>query len=86
MSIQIHGTDLNFLIYCYLQENGLTHSAFTLSQEAMINEESYRKKSVMPGALLSIVEKGLMLKYIESHLEQAVNISKKEIQNKEQGE
>lgn len=75
MSLQIQASDLNFLIYRYFQENGLTHTAYTLSIEAGISEESFIKKGVLPGALLTLVEKGLMMKYIETHLETSVRFS-----------
>ncbi|CAD6264220.1 unnamed protein product [Miscanthus lutarioriparius] len=56
-------TELNFLIFRYLQESGFIHAAFTLGYEAGIHKGGIDGNAVPPGALITIVQKGLQ--YIE---------------------
>ncbi|KAG8080822.1 hypothetical protein GUJ93_ZPchr0007g3988 [Zizania palustris] len=55
--------DLNFIVFRYLQESGFIHSAFTLGYEAGIHKDGIDGNLVPPGALITIVQKGLQ--YIE---------------------
>ncbi|XP_066346688.1 WD40 repeat-containing protein HOS15-like isoform X2 [Miscanthus floridulus] len=56
-------TELNFLVFRYLQESGFIHAAFTLGYEAGIHKGGIDGNAVPPGALITIVQKGLQ--YIE---------------------
>ncbi|KAM3366056.1 hypothetical protein ACQJBY_015544 [Aegilops geniculata] len=55
--------ELNFLVFRYLQESGFVHAAFTLGYEAGIHKGGIDGNVVPPGALITIVQKGLQ--YIE---------------------
>nr|BAC84349.1 putative WD-40 repeat protein family [Oryza sativa Japonica Group]BAD30810.1 WD-40 repeat protein-like [Oryza sativa Japonica Group] len=59
----ITSAELNFLIFRYLQESGFIHAAFTLGYEAGIHKGGIDGNLVPPGALITIVQKGLQ--YIE---------------------
>ncbi|KRX03495.1 WD40-repeat-containing domain [Pseudocohnilembus persalinus] len=69
MSIVIKSQELNYAIYKYLLEAGLQHTAFSLFNEAHI-EEKVREfdQNCRPGHLLHLVERGLMFNQIESHI------------------
>jgi transducin (beta)-like 1 len=55
--------ELNYLVFRYLQESGFIHAAFTLGYEAGIQKGGIDGNTVPPGALITIVQKGLQ--YIE---------------------
>ncbi|ONM18801.1 leunig-related6 [Zea mays] len=55
--------ELNYLVFRYLQESGFIHAAFTLGYEAGIHKCGIDGNAVPPGALITIVQKGLQ--YIE---------------------
>uniref|UniRef100_A0ACD5XVF4 Uncharacterized protein n=1 Tax=Avena sativa TaxID=4498 RepID=A0ACD5XVF4_AVESA len=59
----ITSADLNFLVFRYLQESGFGHAAFTLGYEAGIHKGGVDGNVVPPGALITVVQKGLQ--YIE---------------------
>ena len=51
----------------YLLSNlGFQHSAFTFSQESHINQTSISGTQVPPGALVSVIQKGLQ--YVEAEV------------------
>lgn len=58
--------EVNFLVYRYLQESGFQHSAFTFGLESHIMQSSVNGTGVPPGALVSIVQKGLQ--YVEAEV------------------
>lgn len=59
----ITSAELNFLVFRYLQESGFVHAAFTLGYEAGIHKGGIDGNVVPPGALITVVQKGLQ--YIE---------------------
>ncbi|XP_073005691.1 WD40 repeat-containing protein HOS15 [Typha latifolia] len=59
----ITSVELNYLVFRYLHESGFNHSAFSLGFEAGINKCDIDGNLVPPGALITIVQKGLQ--YIE---------------------
>lgn len=63
----LNSDELNFLVYRYLLENGLSHSAFTFGHESLINQSNIDGGEVPPGALISFVQKGLQMSEIEAH-------------------
>ncbi len=69
MSILIKSDELNYLIYKYLQEAGLNHTAFSFFNEAalesIISEFKYNTEA---GQLINLLQKGLILIQIESHI------------------
>ncbi|GLT68834.1 hypothetical protein SLA2020_410320 [Shorea laevis] len=64
----ITSTDLNYLVFRYLQESGFIHSAFTLGYEAGINKSTIDGNLIPPGALITFVQKGLQYLEMEANL------------------
>lgn len=64
--MSIRSDEVNFLIYRYLLESGFQHSSFTFSQESHINQASISGSQVPPGALISLIQKGLQ--YVEAEV------------------
>ena len=62
MTIRLTSAEINMLIYHYLQERGLQHSAFVLQREAAIPDTP-----VPPGKLTEVLYKGLVLQEVEAH-------------------
>lgn len=69
MSIIIKANELNILIYKYFLETGLSHSAYTLFNEAALTQplQEYRF-DIRAGHLMSVLEKGLVYNKLESHV------------------
>ncbi|GKU98889.1 hypothetical protein SLEP1_g11825 [Rubroshorea leprosula] len=63
----ITSTDLNYLVFRYLQESGFIHSAFTLGYEAGINKSTIDGNLIPPGALITFVQKGLQYLEMEAN-------------------
>nr|CAD1819467.1 unnamed protein product [Ananas comosus var. bracteatus] len=59
----ITSVELNYLVFRYLHESGFAHSAFCLGYEAGIHRSNIDGNIIPPGALITIVQKGLQ--YIE---------------------
>lgn len=68
--MSISSDEVNFLIYRYLQESGLAHSAFTFAHESLVARSVIADSEVPPGALLSFLQKGLQYVEIETHLQE----------------
>jgi len=69
MSIIIKANELNSLIYKYLLETGLSHSAYTLFNEAALSQPLQEFRfDIRAGHLLSILEKGLVYNKLEAHV------------------
>ncbi|XP_078437360.1 WD40 repeat-containing protein HOS15-like isoform X2 [Wolffia australiana] len=64
----ITSSELNFLVFRYLQESGFTHSAFALGYEAGIDKSVIDGHSIPPGALVTFVQKGLRYVELEANL------------------
>ncbi|KAL8160439.1 hypothetical protein V2J09_001976 [Rumex salicifolius] len=64
----ISSSELNFLVFRYLQESGFAHSAFVLGYEAGINKSPIDGNLVPPAALIKCVQKGLQLVEMEANL------------------
>ena len=68
MSIVIRSDEVNVLVYKYLQESNLTHTAFTFYNEAALADSITRYRyDLRAGHLLSLLEKALIFCQIESH-------------------
>lgn len=65
--IQITGEDINSIVYKYLLERGYKHTAFALESEAKIDPEKVYKRKITPYYLPTLLEKALLLKYLELH-------------------
>ncbi|KAI3799001.1 hypothetical protein L1987_34289 [Smallanthus sonchifolius] len=65
----ITSRELNYIVFRYLQESGFQHTAFNLGYEAAIDKEtSIDVNSVPPGALITLVQKGLQYLEMEANL------------------
>ena len=64
----VSSSEINLLVYRYLQESGFTHSAFTFGYESLVHNSSVANADLPPGALISILQKGLQYIEIEAHL------------------
>jgi hypothetical protein len=60
--------EVNFLVYRYLQESGFSHSAFSFFHESTIPRSNINGAHVPPGALISLLQRGLQYKEMEIHL------------------
>ncbi|OIR58499.1 MAG: F-box-like/WD repeat-containing protein TBL1X-like [Amphiamblys sp. WSBS2006] len=68
MHLKIDTQEINYLIYRYLKEAGLVHSAFLLKQEAKMDFANISHKSVEKGALVSHLKRALVHKDVETHM------------------
>jgi len=66
MSMSITSDEVNFLVYRYLLESGFQHSAFTFGLESNVHHTSINGTMVPPGALISMLQKGLQ--YVEAEI------------------
>jgi transducin (beta)-like 1 len=60
----ITSDEVNYLIYRYLLESGFSHSAFTFGIESHIHDSSIDSSQVPPGALVTVIQKGVQ--YVEA--------------------
>lgn len=64
--------EINLLVYRYLQESGHLHSAFTFAYESLVTQSEIAKMyadKMPPGALISIIQKGLMYLKVEENMD-----------------
>jgi transducin (beta)-like 1 len=64
----VSSSEINLLVYRYLQEAGFTHSAFTFGYESLVHRTTVASADLPPGSLISILQKGLQYIEIEAHL------------------
>jgi len=63
----INLSDLDLLIFYYIEECGYFHSAFTFNQESKINFYLHINKNFPPGLLLSLYQRGIIYSLIEKN-------------------
>ena len=69
MSIVLKANELNTIIYKYLLEAGLNHTAYTFFNEASLAQPLHEFRfDVKAGHLLSLLEKSLIYSQIEAHV------------------
>ncbi|KAI3647184.1 hypothetical protein MP228_007405 [Amoeboaphelidium protococcarum] len=66
--MSITSDQVNLLIYRYLLESGFNHSAYTFSNESLIQKSEMKNVKVDTGALLLLLQKGLLFSEAEAHL------------------
>ena len=66
--MSLSSEEVNFLVYRYLLESGFIHSAFAFGHESLIMKSSIDGSKVVPGALISYIQKGLQFVEIETHV------------------
>jgi WD40 repeat protein len=76
MSYTVHTSDINSLIYQYLLERGLHHSAFLLKHE--VKEEL---SEVPAGSLISFLEKSLVMEELQHHRNESVRPKQESLTN-----
>mmetsp|Transcript_4411 Transcript_4411/g.15337 ORF Transcript_4411/g.15337 Transcript_4411/m.15337 type:complete len:518 (-) Transcript_4411:39-1592(-) len=66
----ITSQEINYLVMRYLQESGFRNTAFTFSYESLLHETAERINGadVPPGALISVIQKGLQYLELEANL------------------
>jgi LisH len=69
MTYALYSCDINSLIYQYMIERGLEHSAFLLKNEAESITEG-----LVPGSLISYLEKALAMEELETHMNEKVKV------------
>ncbi|KAF9361199.1 hypothetical protein BGX34_007286, partial [Mortierella sp. NVP85] len=66
--MSVTSEEINYLIFRYLQESGFVHTGFAFQNESHIHKSEYRNSNVQPGALVSILQKGLLYMDLELHV------------------
>lgn len=69
----ISSEEINFLVMRYFHECGFDHSFYTFNAESSIDQSSINGSQIPPGALITLLQKGLL--YIQ--LEKEINSSHK---------
>jgi transducin (beta)-like 1 len=69
MSIVLKSDEVNYVVYKYLMETGLAHTAFSMFYEANLEEPAKEfRYDVQAGYLITLFERALLLTQIESHV------------------
>eukprot|EP01130_Rhizamoeba_saxonica_P015504 TRINITY_DN6972_c0_g1_i1.p1 TRINITY_DN6972_c0_g1~~TRINITY_DN6972_c0_g1_i1.p1 ORF type:complete len:474 (-),score=78.85 TRINITY_DN6972_c0_g1_i1:73-1494(-) len=67
--------ELNYLIYRYLKESGFEHTCFTFAAESKtLEDSSINPQDVLPGALVNVIQKGLLYMEVEAHVVDEGNV------------
>ena len=67
---QFSASEVNLLIYHYLQESGFLHTCFTLRYEARLDDlPAAHEPVVQPGQLLQYLHRGLLYTVAEKHVQ-----------------
>ncbi|KAG0289261.1 hypothetical protein BGZ98_003916 [Dissophora globulifera] len=66
--MSVTSEEINYLIFRYLQESGFVHTGFAFQNESHIHKSEYRNANVLPGALVSVLQKGLLYMDLELHV------------------
>ncbi|KAG0352096.1 hypothetical protein BGZ54_002959, partial [Gamsiella multidivaricata] len=66
--MSVTSEEINYLIFRYLQESGFVHTGFAFQNESHIHKSEYRNANVQPGALVSVIQKGLLYMDLELHV------------------
>ncbi|XP_049848435.1 F-box-like/WD repeat-containing protein TBL1XR1 isoform X1 [Schistocerca gregaria] len=68
MSFSSH--EVNYLVYRYMKESGFHHSAFTFGYESNIIRADISPEDVANGALINIIQKGMLYSEIEKEIKE----------------
>ncbi|KAF9124951.1 hypothetical protein BGW39_007782 [Mortierella sp. 14UC] len=66
--MSVTSEEINYLIFRYLQESGFVHTGFAFQNESHIHKSEFRNANVQPGALVSVLQKGLLYMDLELHV------------------
>lgn len=64
--MSVSSDEINLLVQHYLQELGYNHTAFAFGCESKIPTKQIAKRKVQPGALVYLIQKGIMYAEMES--------------------
>lgn len=70
--MSISSDEINLLVQHYLQELGYSHAAFAFGCESEIPTKAISKRRVQPGALVYLIQKGIMFADMEAAAENAL--------------
>ncbi|OHT03789.1 hypothetical protein TRFO_01459 [Tritrichomonas foetus] len=70
--MSISSDEINLLVQHYLQELGYSHAAFAFGCESKIPLNKISKRHVQPGALVYLIQKGIMFAQMEAAAEKAL--------------
>lgn len=73
--ITLTSTELNYLIYRYLLEEGYHHSAYVFGRESML-EDNTEVPQILHDAIKKYVTRGVEMEYIEMHTDENNRIKK----------
>eukprot|EP01136_Pigoraptor_vietnamica_P023709 Opistho-1_new@76103 len=66
--MSVTSDEVNYLVYRYLLESGFVHAAYTFGNESHISRSNINGAEVPPGALVTMMQKGLQYVEAETHL------------------
>ncbi|KAG0054883.1 hypothetical protein BGZ83_010221 [Gryganskiella cystojenkinii] len=66
--MSVTSEEINYLIFRYLQESGFVHTGFAFQNESHIHKSEYKSANVQPGALVNVLQKGLLYMDLELHV------------------
>ncbi|KAJ1927436.1 hypothetical protein IWQ60_002943 [Tieghemiomyces parasiticus] len=66
--MSISSEEVNYLVLRYLRESGFKHAAFSFQYESQLDQDAFQDQPVKPGALLSVLQRGLQYLSLEAHL------------------
>lgn len=69
MCLRLDSNDINSLIYQYLKEKGLEHTAFAFKAEADVESNL-----IKPGSLIKYLQKALSMEELLEHLNDEVRL------------
>lgn len=77
--------EINYLIWCYMQENGFPHTAFVFETESFTESTNICHSHIPPNSLITLLQKSLLYLRLEKSIKDARGSSdpqlQKEIQN-----
>ena len=71
--MSVSSDEINLLVQHYLQELGYSHTAFAFGCESKIPTKQIAKRKVQPGALVYLIQKGIMYAEMESAADAALS-------------
>lgn len=73
----ISSEEINFLVMRYFHECGFDHSLYTFNAEASIDLSSINGSQIPPGALITLLQKGLLYIQLEKEIKSSSKTSQK---------
>lgn len=70
--MSVTSDEINYLVYRYLLESGFSHSTFAFQHETAIHRAEVKGSHVKPGALITLLQKGLQYMEVETHIKEVI--------------